>query len=80
MKYENYFKDMFESIQDYRKIVLLIILIKDDRNLLKEIRFSKNSIIQLSLEFNNILIKEHENYLDYVKDQEESIIERVLGK
>ena len=30
MKYENYSKDLFESIPDYRKIVLLIHLIQND--------------------------------------------------
>ena len=43
MNHENssYFEDMFESITDYRKIVLLIFLIQNDENLLKEIGFSK---------------------------------------
>ena len=45
MNYVNYFKDIFESITDYRKIVLLIFLIQNDKNLLKEIGFSKNDII-----------------------------------
>ena len=31
MNYENYFRDMFESITDYRKIVLLIFLIQNDK-------------------------------------------------
>ena len=44
MKYENYFRDLFESITDYRKIVLLIFLIQNDKNLIKEIGFSKNDI------------------------------------
>ena len=30
MNYENYFKDMFGSIKDYTKIVLLIFSYKDD--------------------------------------------------
>ena len=64
----NYFRDLFESIPDYRKIVLLMFLIKDDKNLLKEVGFSKNDVNLLSLEFKNILLEEHENYLDYVKD------------
>ena len=80
MIYENFFEDLFESISEYRKIVLLIFLIKDDKNLLKEVGFSKNNVDQLSLEFENLLIEEHENYLDYVKDQEESSIERILNK
>ena len=33
----NYFKDLFESIPDYRKIVLLIFLIENYKNLIKEI-------------------------------------------
>ena len=46
----NYFKDLFESIPDYRKIVLLIFLIQNDKNLLKEIGFSKKDINLLNLE------------------------------
>ena len=80
MNYENYFKDMFESIIDYRKIVLLIFLINNDKNLLKEIGFSKNDINRLNLEFKNILLEGHEDYLDYIKDQEESVIEKFLNK
>ena len=76
----NYFKDLFESITDYRKIVLLMFLIKDDKNLLKEVGFSKNDINLLSLEFKNILLEEYENYLDFIKIEEESIFERFLNK
>ena len=80
MKNVNYFKDIFESITDYRKIVLLIFLIQNDKNLLKEIGFNKNNINLLNLEFKNILLEEFENYLDYIKDQEESILEKFLNK
>ena len=79
MNYENYFKDIFESIHDYKKIVLLIFLIQNDKNLLKEIGFSKNDINRLSIEFKNILLEEFENYLSYIKNEEESIIERILN-
>ena len=75
-----YFKDLLESIPDYRKIVLLIFLIQNDKNLLKEIGFSKNDINLLNLEFKNILLEEYKNYLDFIKNEEESIIERVLDK
>ena len=75
----NYFKDLFESITDYRKIVLLMFLIKYDQILLKVVGFSKNDINLLSLEFKNILLEEYENYLDYIKDQQE-VIERFLNK
>ena len=71
---------MIESIRDYRKIVLLIFLIQNDKNLLKEIGFSKDGINLLNLEFKNILLEEFENYLDFIKDQEESILEKFLNK
>ena len=80
MNNANYFEDLFESITDYRKTVLLIFLIQNDKNLLKEIGFSKNDINLLNLEFKNILLEEFENYLDYIKDQEESILEKFLSK
>ena len=41
----NYFKDIIESTPDYRKIVLLIFLFQNDKNLLKEIGFSKMILI-----------------------------------
>ena len=50
----NYFTDLFESIHDYKKIVLLIFLIQNDRNLLTEIGFSKNDINRLILKFKKI--------------------------
>ena len=49
MNYENYFKDMFESIPDYRKIVLLIFLIQNDKELLFEIGFNERDINRLNL-------------------------------
>ena len=76
----NYFEDIFDSIHDYKKIVLLIFLIQNDKNLLREVSFSERDIISLKKEFKNILKEQHENYLDYVKDQEESIIEKILNK
>ena len=76
----NYFTDIFESIPDYRKIVLLIFLIQNDKNLLKEIGFSKNNINLLNLEFKNVLLEEFENYLDYIQNEEESILEKFLNK
>ena len=76
----NYFKDIFESLHDYKKIVLLIFLIQNDKNLLKEIGFSKNDINLLNLEFKNILIEQNEDFLSYIKNEEESIIEKILNK
>ena len=80
MNNETYFRDIFESISDYRKIVLLIFLIQNDKNLLKEIGFSKNDINRLNIDFKNILIEEFEDYLSYIKNEEESILEKILIK
>ena len=80
MNHENCFKDLFESIHDYKKIVLLIFLIQNDKNLLHEVGFSQRDINRLSIEFKNILLEEFEEYLSYIKNQEESIIEKILNK
>ena len=80
MNNTSYFKDLFESIPDYRKIVFLLFLIKNDKDLLREVCFSERDINHLNLEFKNILIDQHEKYLDYIKNEEESIIERFLNK
>ena len=80
MKNTNYFKDLFESIPDYRKVVLLIYLNQNDKNLFNEIGFSKADINRLNVEFKNVLLEEFEDYLDYIKNQEESILEKFLNK
>ena len=79
MNNSNYFKDILESIPDYRKIVLLIFLIQNDKNLLKEIGFSKKDNNQLNLELKNILKERYDDYLDYIKNEEESVLERFLN-
>ena len=55
-------------------------LIKIDVNNLYECGFLKGDIIFLYEEFKNILIELNEDYLDHIKNQEESIIERILNK
>ena len=47
MDNENYFKDLFESIPDYRKIVFLIFLIQNDKDFLHEVGFSERDINSL---------------------------------
>ena len=75
----NYFKDLFESIPDY-KIELLMVLIKNDVNFLYECGFLKGDINFLYKEFKNILLELNEDYLDHIKKQEESILEKFLNK
>ena len=55
MKYENYFKDMFEPIPDYRKILLLLFSIKNDVDFLKECGFLSCDINRISLEIKKII-------------------------
>ena len=73
-----YLKDMFESFYDFKKKVVLIFLLQKNKNLLKEIGFSRNVINRLSVECKNILIEQHEGYLDYVKNEDESAVEKFL--
>ena len=76
----NYFKDLFESIPDYKKIVLLMFLIKNDVNFSYECGFLKVDVNFLYKEFKNILLELNEKYLDHIKNQEEAIIEKILNK
>ena len=80
MDHKNHFKDLFESIEDYRKIILLIFLFQNDDDLLKEREFLKSDINRLNEEIKTILIEQEEEYLEYKKTQEESIIENILNK
>ena len=80
MNNSNYFKDIFESIHDYRKLVLLIFLIQNDKDFLLQVGFSERDINRLNEEFKNILIEQHEAYLDYIKNEEESILQKFLNK
>ena len=40
----------------------------------------ENDINRLSVEFENILLEQNEDYLKYFKKEEESIIEKILKK
>ena len=66
MNNSNFFKDIFDSIPVYRKIVLLIFLIQNNENLLNEIGFSEADVNSLNLEFKNIFLEEYEN-LYYIR-------------
>ena len=80
MNYENLFKALFESMEVYRKRVLLIYLNKNDGDFLNECGFLKSDTNCLCLEFKNFLTKRNEKYLDYIKKEEESVLERILNK
>ena len=48
------FKDMFESISYYRKIVLLMFLIKKDADLMNKCGFFKNDINSSKKQFEKL--------------------------
>ena len=80
MNYENYFKNLFETIPDYRKIVLVIFFFQNDKDELREVGFSECDVNRLNLKFKNILLEEHEKKKEYAKNLEESTVERFLNK
>ena len=57
-----------------------MILVKNDQDLLHENGFSERDINRLNLEFRNNLLEQNEEYLDYIKNEEESAIEKFLNK
>ena len=75
-----FFEDLFESIPDYRKILLIMFLIKNDVNLLYESGFLKGAIHYLYKKIRDILLELNEEYLDYIKNEEESVLEKFLNK
>ena len=60
MNNETYFRDLFASIENNRKIVLLLFLIKFDVDLLREVWFLENDFNRLSSEFKTILLEQNE--------------------
>ena len=53
-------------------------LVQNDYDLLKECGFLKNDINSLIKDFKNVLIEQNEDYLELVKNEEESILEKTL--
>ena len=51
-------------------------LIKNVNDLLRECGFLKDVINHLRNEYKNLLLEQNEEYLAYMKDQEESISEK----
>ena len=63
-------KILFESNPNNRNIVLLIFLIQNDADFLKESGLLEKDINRLNKEFKTILMEQDEEYLDYIKNQE----------
>ena len=76
----NYFKDMLESIPNYRKIILLCFIIKRDDVILREFGLSDDFIEKLYDDCKQIMISDMDQYFSHIKNLEESIIEKILIK
>ena len=78
MEDKNYFKDMLESIPNYRKIILLCFIIKRDDVMLREFGLSDSFIKKLYDDCKQIMISDMDQYFSHIKNLEESIIEKIL--
>ena len=76
MDSRKFFKGLFETIPDYRTKVLILFLLENDVDLPEECGFLTSDIIRLRPECKNIIMEQIEENLDYVKREEESIIEK----
>ena len=57
-----YFKDLFESIPDYRKKVILMFLSEKDADLLKDCGFLKSDINRLKKEYKMFYLNKMNNF------------------
>ena len=73
----NYFKNKLLSIKDFKKIVLLILIIKRDDELLTEMGLSNDFITKLYKKCEKIFKLEMEDYESHIKNLEESILEEL---
>ena len=55
-------------------------MIENDNDFLQKSGFLKNDIDRLCIEYENHLLEQSEDYLEYFKNEEETIIEKILNK
>ena len=66
----NYFKDMLESIPNYRKIILLCFIIKRDDIMLREFGLSDDFIEKLYNDCKQIMINDMNQNFSHIKNLE----------
>ena len=67
MNLVKYNKDLFESISDFRKVVLILFSIVKDVDLSDVFGFLKNDNNQLCLEFGKTVPEQNDFSLEYIK-------------
>ena len=80
MNHVYYFEDLFESISDCRKTLLLLFLIKNDVDSINECGYLKIDFNHVCLEFKKTSTEQNEAYSDFIENEEESIVEMILNK
>ena len=80
MDHVNYFKDLFESILDYRTKVLLLSFIKTDVDKLQEYGCLKYDINHLCKEYKIFLLERNEENLIYFKKRRKNIFGKDFKK
>ena len=73
-----YFKDMLNSIPNYRKIILLCFIIKREHTMLKEFGLSDDFIEKLYNGCKQIMESEMDQNFSHIKNLEESILENIF--
>ena len=73
MDQTNYYKGLFGTITDYRKIVLLMFILKNDVDQVNDCRILKKGLKRLHEDFENGLKEQNEYYLEDIKNEEKSI-------
>ena len=77
MYHTKYSKDVSLSIAVYRKLLLLLFLIKTDVEFSNECGFLKSDTNRLCKGFKRTIIEQNQNYFDYIKTEQESIVEKI---
>ena len=72
MCHVNFFKGLFESVPDYRKIVLIMFLIKNDFDISHESGYLEKAVKQLCLVFPKKMMKQRGDCSDFKKKQGKS--------
>ena len=74
-----YNEDLFESIPDYTETILSMIS-TGKCWFFRRVWFLKKVLIVRVWNFQKIIFEQIDDYLDYIKDQEEYILERILNE
>ena len=75
-----FYKASNESIPVYKKVCLSVILTKNDVDSSTECEFLKNGFLRLCKAFKIMFFERNKEFLDFIINEEESIIERIFNE